>query len=72
MSEPTGKFGGIWISDDRTELAVEMVREDGATEVAIVQVWTDVLGFHRPVASDICVQPEALERGWTYIPTGRP
>lgn len=67
MAEPTGKFGNIWISDDRTELAVEMIHDDGTTEVAIVQVWTDVLGFNRPIASDICVQPEVLESGWTRV-----
>lgn len=70
MAEPTGKFGGIWINDDRTELAVKMITDDGRTEVAIIQVWRDALGFDRPLATDICVQPETLDRGWTYIPTG--
>jgi hypothetical protein len=69
VSEPTGKFGGIWISDDRTELAVEMIDGDGDTSVFILQ---RANGSGHPVVTDICVQPEVLDRGWTYIPTGRP
>jgi hypothetical protein len=68
VSEPTGTFGGIWISDDRTEIAVEMIDRDGDATVAIVQVWADVIGFHRPIATDICVNPETLDKGWTYHP----
>lgn len=70
MSEPTGTFGGIWISDDRTELAVEIIDDDGATEVVIMQVWRDEGDGDRaqPLVTDAYVQPEVLDRGWTYFP----
>ena len=68
MAEQSGTFGGNWVSDDRTELAVEVIDKDGTTDVAIIQVWTDVRGFNRPLATDSCVQPEVLDQGWTYIP----
>jgi hypothetical protein len=66
------KFGGIWISDDRTELAVEVTDQNGNTEIVTLEVCPDQEGDPRPLVNGICVQPEALERGWTYIPTGRP
>lgn len=68
MAEPTGKFGGIWINDDRTELAVEVTDDDGTIEVVIMQLWPDQTGSPRPLVTDLWVQPEVLGLGWTYFP----
>lgn len=72
MAEPTGKFSNVWLSDDRTELAVEVVDGDGNAEIMIMQVWPDQAGDPRPLVTDICIQPELFASGWTHLLPGRP
>lgn len=62
-------FGNAWVSNDRTEMAVEVIDSTGQTEVFIMQA---LLGRHgpEPVITDCAVAPEALESGWTFIRVG--
>jgi hypothetical protein len=60
------RFGALWISDDRAELGVEMINDDGSVELFILQA-TPGEDTAEPVVTDICVMPEVFDTGWTCL-----